>query len=62
MSNYANLAGLLRVLKVQIKTSGSGGLNFDGCFEEDHEYHLDEKDYINRLCHHVYLTTGYCWR
>lgn len=34
-SKYVNLAGLLRVLRSQVKTSGSGGLKVSSCFEEE---------------------------
>ena len=40
--NFVNLAGLLRVLISQIKTSSSGGLNFDRCFEGDCDSYINE--------------------
>jgi len=59
ISEYVNLTGLLCDLKSQIKTSGSGGLHFDGYFKEDRNPYINEKEYINGLCHHIHITTGY---
>ena len=59
---YVNLAGLLYILKSHIKTSGLTGWTFNGCFEEDCDPYINEKEYIDSLSHHTHMMTGYCWR
>lgn len=58
--DFINLPALLRALKSHIKTAGNDGAHFEGEYEVERDHSLsDDKEYIQNLCQHIYLTTGY---
>ncbi len=61
--SFDSLPALLRTLKMQNKTAKSGGLSFEGEYKVEHDPTvLDEKEYIQVVCQHIFWATGYCWR